>query len=98
MGSCNSKPTEEEGSETSGIRTTRNKNKKRDTHKVVLVGDKAVGKSSLVLRYTKDQFQEAHALTIGAAFVSKDPALLCLLSPCLYQQKHSCFFCPLCQG
>lgn len=71
MGSCGSKPTETE-SETSGIRTTRKKNKKRDTHKVVLVGDKAVGKSSLVLRYTKDQFQEAHALTIGAAFVSKD--------------------------
>lgn len=27
---------------------------------------------SLVMRYTKDQFSSEHALTIGAAFVSKD--------------------------
>ncbi len=43
-----------------------------DTYKVVLLGDKAVGKSSLVLRYTQDKFSETHAITIGAAFVSKD--------------------------
>lgn len=42
------------------------------TRKVVLVGDTAVGKSSVVLRYTKNQFHEAHQLTIGAAFVTKD--------------------------
>ena len=36
------------------------------TRKVVLVGDTAVGKSSVVLRYTKNQFHEAHQLTIGA--------------------------------
>ena len=48
MGSCGGKPVEQEDNETSGIRTTRKKNKKRDTHKVVLVGDKAVGKSRYV--------------------------------------------------
>lgn len=46
-----------------------------DTYKVVLLGDKAVGKSSIVLRYTQDKFSETHALTIGAAFVSKDLSL-----------------------
>ena len=44
----------------------------RENHKVVLVGDKAVGKSSIVMRYTKNHFSEGHTPTIGAAFVSKD--------------------------
>ena len=45
------------------------------SYKVVLLGDKAVGKSSLVLRYTRGQFQERHALTIGGAFVAKKVVL-----------------------
>ena len=31
---------------------------------------------SIVLRYTQDKFQDAHALTIGAAFVSKDLSIV----------------------
>ena len=48
----------------------------RENHKVVLVGDKAVGKSSIVMRYTKNHFSEGHTPTIGAAFVSKDLDIL----------------------
>jgi small GTP-binding protein len=40
--------------------------------KVVLIGDKAVGKSSLVLRFVRDAFSESVQTTIGAAFASKD--------------------------
>ena len=47
------------------VQPTRNTNALH-TRKVVLVGDTAVGKSSVVLRYTKNQFHEAHQLTIGA--------------------------------
>ena len=32
--------------------------------------------ASIVLRYTQDKFQDAHALTIGAAFVSKDLSIV----------------------
>ncbi|KAG0768280.1 hypothetical protein G6F57_002479 [Rhizopus arrhizus] len=41
------------------------------TLKLVLLGDSSVGKSSLVLRYVKDQFDEYRESTIGAAFLSK---------------------------
>lgn len=40
--------------------------------KLVMCGDKATGKSSLVLRFTKDAFAEYVSSTIGAAFASKD--------------------------
>jgi hypothetical protein len=45
------------------------------TFKLVMCGDKATGKSSLVLRFTKDAFAEAVTSTIGAAFASKEVAL-----------------------
>jgi len=36
--------------------------------KLVLLGESAVGKSSLVLRFVKGQFHEYQESTIGAAF------------------------------
>ncbi|CDR39008.1 CYFA0S02e10550g1_1 [Cyberlindnera fabianii] len=39
--------------------------------KLVLLGDSAVGKSSLVQRFTKNTFDELRESTIGAAFITK---------------------------
>ena len=39
--------------------------------KTLLVGEGGVGKTSLVLRYTEDQFDENMKITIGANFASK---------------------------
>jgi len=39
--------------------------------KLVLLGDSAVGKSSLVLRFVKKQFYEYQESTIGAAFLTQ---------------------------
>jgi small GTP-binding protein len=41
------------------------------TYKLVLLGETAVGKSSLVLRFVKDQFFEFQESTIGAAFFTQ---------------------------
>jgi len=38
--------------------------------KVVLIGDCGVGKSSLLLRYSDDFFQESYLCTIGVDLVS----------------------------
>ena len=56
-----------------------------ETYKIVLLGDRAVGKSrlyilcffmySIVKRFTENAFSPAHALTIGSAFASKDMVL-----------------------
>ena len=43
--------------------------------KLVLLGETAVGKSSLVQRYTKDTFTSSQESTIGAAFVTKSVEL-----------------------
>ncbi|KAJ2877501.1 GTP-binding protein of the rab/ypt, partial [Coemansia aciculifera] len=43
--------------------------------KVVLLGESAVGKSSLVTRFTSDQFDQYKESTIGAAFLTKVVAL-----------------------
>ncbi|XP_054624911.1 ras-related protein Rab-5C-like [Dunckerocampus dactyliophorus] len=43
--------------------------------KLVLLGESAVGKSSLVLRFVKGQFHEYQESTIGAAFQSKTVSL-----------------------
>lgn len=40
-------------------------------YKLVLLGDSAVGKSSLVLRFVKKQFFEYQESTIGAAFLTQ---------------------------
>jgi GTPase SAR1 family protein len=39
--------------------------------KVVLLGDQAVGKSSLVLRFVTNSFDKYSESTIGASFMSK---------------------------
>lgn len=39
--------------------------------KVVLLGEGCVGKTSLMLRYTNDQFNEKHLSTLQAAFMKK---------------------------
>jgi len=39
--------------------------------KLVLLGESAVGKSSLVLRFVKDQFEDYRESTIGAAFLTQ---------------------------
>ena len=39
--------------------------------KLVLLGDSAVGKSSVVLRFVKGQFFEYQESTIGAAFLTQ---------------------------
>ena len=41
------------------------------SRKVVLLGDSSVGKSSIVLRFVKDQFHEYQETTIGAAFLTQ---------------------------
>lgn len=41
------------------------------SHKLVLLGDSGVGKSSLVIRYVKEQFYEFQESTIGAAFLTR---------------------------
>lgn len=43
--------------------------------KLVLLGEAAVGKSSLVLRFVSDDFQENKEPTIGAAFLTQKCAL-----------------------
>jgi len=44
---------------------------KREHHKIVLLGDSSVGKSSIVNRYVNHRFFEYNESTIGAAFFSK---------------------------
>ena len=39
--------------------------------KVVLIGDSGVGKSNLLLRYTKDEFKLQSPMTIGVEFATK---------------------------
>ena len=43
--------------------------------KLVLLGESAVGKSSLVLRFVKGQFHEYQESTIGAAFLTQTISL-----------------------
>ncbi|CCG81060.1 putative RAB GTPase Ypt5 [Taphrina deformans PYCC 5710] len=43
--------------------------------KLVLLGESAVGKSSLVLRFVKDQFSDYRESTIGAAFLTQSLTL-----------------------
>ena len=44
-------------------------------YKLVLLGESAVGKSSLVLRFVKNQFDDFRESTIGAAFLTQTVAL-----------------------
>jgi GTPase SAR1 family protein len=44
---------------------------KRQTIKLVLLGESGVGKSSLALRFVSNEFKPYSESTIGASFVSK---------------------------
>ena len=44
---------------------------KREHHKIVLLGDSSVGKSSIVNRYINHRFFEYNESTVGAAFFTK---------------------------
>jgi hypothetical protein len=46
--------------------------------KVVIIGDSAVGKSNLLLRYSDDEFVESFMPTIGVDFVSP-PSRICFI-------------------
>ena len=41
----------------------------RSTRKVVIIGECGVGKSTLIIRYLSNEFEESHHVTIGGAFV-----------------------------
>ena len=43
--------------------------------KIVLIGDSGVGKSNLLLRYTKDQFKMNSQSTIGVEFATRNIVL-----------------------
>lgn len=45
------------------------------THKLVLLGDSCVGKSSILLRYIRDKFNDDECSTIGASFLTSKIAL-----------------------
>lgn len=46
------------------------------TFKIIMVGKSAVGKSSLLTRYTKDVFQNEYNVTIGNFLIMKVWSLL----------------------
>ena len=48
--------------------------------KLVLLGESAVGKSSLVLRFVKGQFHEYQESTIGGTFNSCNESMYALLA------------------
>merc|ERR1712000_309183 len=54
---------------------TMNNNSKIFQFKLVLLGESAVGKSSLVLRFVKGQFLDYRESTIGAAFLTQTVCL-----------------------
>jgi len=58
-------------SETAPARNGENPNLKPVNVKLVLLGEAAVGKSSLVLRFVNNDFQENKEPTIGAAFLTQ---------------------------
>lgn len=40
--------------------------------KICIIGDSGVGKTSLIMRYTKNDFSEQYWITVGADLFSKD--------------------------
>ena len=40
--------------------------------KILILGDTSVGKTSIILRYTKDEFSGNHSQTMGIDFRSKN--------------------------
>lgn len=48
-----------------------NSSKKAPDFKVIVVGDTAVGKTSIILRFQHDVFLPEHQATVGASFITK---------------------------
>ena len=48
------------------------KNMKKEVCKVILVGEQGVGKTSIIKRFLKDDFNEEESSTVGANFASKE--------------------------
>lgn len=40
--------------------------------KIILIGSSGVGKSNILLRFTRDQFNESHQTTIGVEYAAKN--------------------------
>lgn len=40
--------------------------------KVILIGSSSVGKSNILLRFTRNQFNERHQMTIGVEYAAKN--------------------------
>lgn len=61
--------------------------------KLVLLGNSGVGKSSLVLRFVKNEFIDDMETTIGAAFLTKTLALEdCSVKLEVRRPPHNSFF------
>ena len=54
-----------------GDRSRRNRGGGQIEAKIILLGDSAVGKSSIALRFCQDRFDEVHDVTIGGAYLQK---------------------------
>ena len=55
----------------SGDRSRRGRGGGQIEAKIILLGDSAVGKSSIALRFCQDRFDEVHDVTIGGAYLQK---------------------------
>ncbi len=51
------------------------KENKKKIYKLLLLGDQAVGKTSIILRYTKDKIPKNHLTTIGLDYATKTETL-----------------------
>eukprot|EP01029_Cantina_marsupialis_P022224 TRINITY_DN5417_c0_g1_i2.p1 TRINITY_DN5417_c0_g1~~TRINITY_DN5417_c0_g1_i2.p1 ORF type:complete len:208 (+),score=39.85 TRINITY_DN5417_c0_g1_i2:51-626(+) len=69
MGCKNSKDKTTEHFDIVNLRTP---TEKTNRIKCVVIGTQAVGKTNLVLRYTRDMFNPSHEITLGAAFTVKE--------------------------
>ena len=45
---------------------------KKKSFKLIVIGDSGVGKTSLVRRFSKDEFSQNYCMTIGIEFESKN--------------------------
>ena len=52
-----------------GERSRRGRSGGQVEAKIILLGDSAVGKSSIALRFCQDRFDEVHDVTIGGAYL-----------------------------
>ena len=63
------------GGGTTSTNTTSTSEKPSVTHKIVVLGDMGVGKTSISVMYQKGEFSETHQPTIGGSFMTKEVEL-----------------------